>query len=162
MEKILKTKKQIRFQDCDPFNHLNNARYIDYFLNTREDQLAEHYNLSIFESFKASGKSWMVTSNQIAHLKPATTMETVVIESQLIGYSENALLLEMKMWDEQEQTLKAILWTRFKYFDFAAKGVAQHSESLMDLFKAITVLQEKQLFEERCQAVIQELKTSGN
>lgn len=32
-----------RFQDCDPFSHLNNARYIDYFLNAREDQLALFY-----------------------------------------------------------------------------------------------------------------------
>ena len=30
----------VRFQDCDPFGHLNNARYIDYFLNARQDQIA--------------------------------------------------------------------------------------------------------------------------
>ena len=28
-----------RFSDCDPFGHLNNARYIDYFINAREDHL---------------------------------------------------------------------------------------------------------------------------
>ena len=32
MEKVLKSRAKVRFQDCDPFNHLNNARYIDYFL----------------------------------------------------------------------------------------------------------------------------------
>ncbi len=29
------TQIVIRFQDCDPFGHLNNARYIDYFVNAR-------------------------------------------------------------------------------------------------------------------------------
>ncbi len=39
----------IRFQDCDPFGHLNNARYIDYFINAREGHLVEYYNLDIYE-----------------------------------------------------------------------------------------------------------------
>ena len=49
MDKILSTKIKIRFQDCDPFNHLNNAKYIDYFLNVREDQILENYNIDAFK-----------------------------------------------------------------------------------------------------------------
>jgi len=47
MEKLLTKLVKIRFQDCDPFNHLNNSKYIDYFINTREDQLLEYYGLEI-------------------------------------------------------------------------------------------------------------------
>jgi len=36
--KILQSTYQVRFQDSDPFRHLNNARYLDYFVNAREDQ----------------------------------------------------------------------------------------------------------------------------
>lgn len=39
----------IAFSDCDPFGHLNNARYIDYFLNAREQQIKEAYDLSLAE-----------------------------------------------------------------------------------------------------------------
>ncbi|WP_192348725.1 hypothetical protein [Algoriphagus sp. Y33] len=35
VEKIPESNSVIRFQDYDPFNHLNNARYIDYFINAR-------------------------------------------------------------------------------------------------------------------------------
>ena len=39
MKKLLDTLQstvKIRFQDCDPFNHLNNAAYLNYFVNARD------------------------------------------------------------------------------------------------------------------------------
>ena len=45
----LESTAVIRFQDCDPFGHLNNARYIDYFLNARQDQIAAAYGLALYE-----------------------------------------------------------------------------------------------------------------
>ncbi len=30
---------KIRFQDCDPFQHLNATRYFNYFFNSRDDQI---------------------------------------------------------------------------------------------------------------------------
>jgi len=57
MEKILKTKRKIRFQDCNPFNHLNNSKYLEYFINAREDQIAEQYDLDIFNYMQETGLS---------------------------------------------------------------------------------------------------------
>lgn len=34
----------IRFNDCDPFNCLNNSRYSDYLLKARDDHLTEYLN----------------------------------------------------------------------------------------------------------------------
>jgi acyl-CoA thioester hydrolase len=64
------TDVTIRFQDCDPFGHLNNARYIDYFINVREDHLLEHYNLDIFERQKQSNKNWVISKTKISYLFP--------------------------------------------------------------------------------------------
>ena len=159
MEKILKSQRQVRFQDCDPFNHLNNAKYIDYFINAREDQIYEHYQLSAFEYFQNYGKSWLISSNQISYLKPASTMETVTIESQLIQFTNKTLLVEMKMWDKSETELKSVLWTRFVQFDARSNKVCNHSDDLMKLFNDIVVPVEETSFEERCTRIIQELKT---
>ena len=52
MAKELESSALIRFQDCDPFQHLNNSRYIDYFMNAREDQLNQFYDFRIFEVFQ--------------------------------------------------------------------------------------------------------------
>ena len=38
-QKTTKSSSLIRFQDCDPLRHLNNAKYFDYYFNAREDQV---------------------------------------------------------------------------------------------------------------------------
>lgn len=74
MHRILVNKVKVRFQDCDPFNHLNNSKYIDYFINAREDHLLENYNLDIYTMALKEGISWVVASNQISYLRPALMM----------------------------------------------------------------------------------------
>ena len=159
MEKILKTKRKVRFQDCDPFNHLNNSKYLEYFINAREDQIAENYDLDIFKYMKETGLSWVVASNQISYLKPASTMETVVIESQLIQYTANLLLVEMKMWNEHETELKAILWIKFIPYNVQTKKAANHSDDLMQLFESVVLPVDQSIFENRYLEIIQKLKT---
>ena len=158
MEKILKTKRKVRFQDCDPFNHLNNSKYLEYFINVREDQIAENYDLDIFKYMKTTGLSWVVASNQISYLKPAFTMETILIESQLIQYTENLLLVEMKMWNEDETELKAILWIKFIHYNIQAKKVANHSEDLTKLFESVVLPVDQAIFENRYLEIIQKTK----
>ena len=159
MEKILKTKRKVRFQDCDPFNHLNNSKYLEYFINVREDQIAENYDLDIFKYMKTTGLSWVVASNQISYLKPAFTMETILIESQLIQYTDNLLLVEMKMWNEDETELKAMLWVKFIHYNIQAKKVANHSEDLIKLFQSVVLPVDQAIFENRYLEIIQKIKT---
>lgn len=162
MEKILKTKRKVRFQDCDPFNHLNNSKYLEYFINVREDQIAEHYDLDIFKYMRSTGLSWVVASNQISYVKPAFTMETVLIESQLIQFTDNLLLVEMKMWNENETELKAILWIKFIHYDIQAKKTATHSDDLMQLFQSVVLPVDQPVFENRFLEIIQGLKAKVN
>jgi acyl-CoA thioester hydrolase len=137
MEKILKSFRKIRFQDCDPFNHLNNSKYIDYFINAREDQILENYGLDIFSIAEKQGLSWVVASHQINYLKPAFLMETVLIESLLLKYSSKSLLVEMSMWDENHQVLKSVLWTYFIHFNLRSQKPEQHSKELTGLFETV-------------------------
>jgi thioesterase III len=149
MEKLLSSKTKIRFQDCDPFNHLNNARYIDYMINAREDHLVEHYNLDVFEIARTTGRAWVVASNQIAYISPAFTMETVLIESQLIGSSSKTLLVEIKMWNEAHTKLKSVLWVKFVHIDFASQKAVNHSDEFMQFVEGIVLPVEQTVFEER-------------
>jgi YbgC/YbaW family acyl-CoA thioester hydrolase len=70
----------VRFGDCDPFGHLNNARYLDYFINAREDHLKESYQLHISD-FAEQGISWLVGRHEISYLRPASYSEVVFIGS---------------------------------------------------------------------------------
>lgn len=137
--KILTTKRKVRFQDCDPFNHLNNSKYIDYFINAREDQLLDHYDLDIFEISKINGKAWVVVDHKIAYLSAAHAMEEILIESQLIHFSDKSIVIEMKMYDEKKFHLKSIIWTTFVLVDMKTKRPAKHDEDFMKLFAEVYV-----------------------
>jgi len=128
---------KIRFQDCDPFNHLNNGSYIDYFMNHREDMLLEHYDIDVYKMASTIGKSWVSSSNQIAYLKPAFLMETVTIESQLVHYSHTELHVEMCMYNANKSELKAIIWCGFVHFNLLKQCREEHSKKLMDFFKSV-------------------------
>lgn len=112
MDQHLSSFYTIRFSDCDPFRHLNNARYIDYFLNAREDHLRDHYQLDLASIYK-KGMGWVVMQHDITYLRPASFNEKVCILSGLLEVGTEHLLVEMLMLDENKSQLKAILHTRF-------------------------------------------------
>ena len=115
MEKFPQSFYPIRFNDCDPFGHLNNSKYIDYFLNAREDHLKEHYGIDL-KVWAQQGQAFVVSAHEIRYLRPATYNESVPIRSALIGWGDSWLLVEMCMFGKERQ-LKAILWTTFTRID---------------------------------------------
>jgi thioesterase-3 len=133
--KIWESRALIRFPDCDPFNHLNNARYIDYFINAREDHIMANMNLNIYHFAAQKGLGWVVGKNQIAYLKPAFLMETVVIDSTLLRLGERDVFVEMKMWNERKDKLKSVLWSHFVHVNMQTQKPEKHSEELMELFR---------------------------
>lgn len=153
----LESFAQIRFPDCDPFNHLNNTRYLDYFLNAREDHLLTHYDFKIYEFAVQQQRGWVVSGHQIAYLKPALLMETVCLQSRLLYFGEKDVLVEMLMWDEQKLVLKSVLWTTFVHIDLKSARSIEHSQELKDRFTPhLRPLDSPVKFEER----IAQLKTT--
>lgn len=134
MNKVLESTQLIRFADCDPFHHLNNSRYIDYFINAREDHLMKFHDFEIYSYAKKNGKSWVVGQNQIAYLAPANLMEKVIIESTILKWNASDILVEMRMWDENKTRLKSILWTTFVHIDLTTMKRIDHEESLNEKF----------------------------
>lgn len=135
--KLWESKSLIRFPDCDPFNHLNNARYIDYFINAREDHIMANMNFNIYHFAAQQGLGWVVGKNQIVYLKPAFLMEMVVIDSTLLKLGEKEVFVEMKMWNEKKEKLKSVLWSTFVHINMKTQKPEKHSEELMNLFRKL-------------------------
>ncbi|MFK7797015.1 MAG: acyl-CoA thioesterase [Aureispira sp.] len=150
LPKILSSYTRIRFQDADPYKHLNNSKYIDYMLNAREDQVEAAYGLNFVEIAQQRNLGWVVAQQQIAYLKPAYVWETVYIDSQLIQLSKRHLEVEIRMWDENKQDLKAFLWVQFVAVGVKEQKVAEHPEDLMALLQSVVLpLEEQTTFEAR-------------
>lgn len=135
--KILRTKLKVRFQDCDPFGHLNNGKYIDYFMNAREDQLLENYGINVFDEVKNSGRAWVVSNHMIAYIEPVGAMDEIIIDSQLIHFNEKSISIEFRMYDVEKKRLKSTLWTSLVLIDLKTKKATAHNDKFMNLFKEV-------------------------
>ena len=135
--KISESPHIIRFPDCDPFNHLNNSRYIDYLINARKDHLLKHYNIPIYQYAAETKTSWVVALNKIVYLSPAYLMEKVNIQSCIIQMNSSDILVEMLMWDAEKKKLKALLWTSFVHVDLKTQMRINHNESLTQQFSIL-------------------------
>lgn len=132
------TKMQVRFSDCDLYGHLNNIWYVKYFLDAREDHIAQSYGLSLAD-FARQGVGWVVSTNQIAYLKSAKVNERVVLRSAVVNFQENQILVEMQMLDEQRTHVKSIMWSKFVHVGLKDGKRMNHSEELISLFSKVKV-----------------------
>ena len=134
----LQTFYTIRFNDCDPFGHLNNSAYIYYMLNAREDHLRQFHQIDL-DSFYKQGLGWVVSSHEIQYVRPANYNETVCIQSDLIEANDNTLLVEMRMLNENCTSVKALLWTRFTSINIRTGRKENHSPEFMEVLRSLTV-----------------------
>ena len=138
MNKTPSSVYTVRFTDCDPLGHLNNGRYIDYFLNAREDHLQDNYQMNL-KTFYLQGSSWVVSSHEITYLRPADYTERIRIDSRLLHIAPDHLVVELRMTDENETHLKAMMWTRFVPINVKTGRRENHSESFMEFAKSVAV-----------------------
>ncbi|MDB5252116.1 MAG: acyl-CoA thioesterase [Flaviaesturariibacter sp.] len=137
LKKEVESKARIRFSDCDPFNHLNNARYIDYIINAREDQLRDAYGFDIYRLASEKGVGWVSAQTQISYFSPAMLNEEVVIQTRLIGATDKSLLLEALMWNSGKTALKALMWAKLVHYNLQARRSETHAPDLVDFFSRI-------------------------
>ena len=127
----------IRFQDCDPLRHLNNAKYFDYFFNAREDQVPKIYEVEMKDFILAYDAVWVVYNHHISYLKPANMGEWVRINSRVVWFNENTLVVEYCMFDDAKSHLKTLMWSTFKYVGMSTSRTVEHSEEVSVYLKAI-------------------------
>jgi acyl-CoA thioester hydrolase len=136
-EKTPESKMKIRFHDCDPFNHLNNSRYIDYIVTARGDQLLDNYQFDIYQLAREKQVGWVSAQTQISYLVPAYLMEEVTIVTRLLAYGEKRLLFEGLMWNQNKTVLKAVMWVKLVHFHFPTQRSYPHSANLLQFFEQI-------------------------
>lgn len=135
--KVLESKMKIRFHDCDPFNHLNNSRYIDYMVTARGDQLLDNYDFDIYKLAEQQGLGWVTAQTQISYLVPAYLMEEVVIQTQLLHFSDKSLLFEATMWNSDKTILKSVMWVKLVHYNLRTQRSHTHDQNLVELFRHV-------------------------
>ncbi|MFD2201143.1 acyl-CoA thioesterase [Shivajiella indica] len=128
----------IRFQDCDPLRHLNNAKYFDYFFNAREDQVPKLYGVEMIDMIQKYKAAWVVYNHNISYVRPARVGEWVRIMSRLLWFNHNTVVLEYYMTDDSKKELKTVLWTTMRYVTIKEGISTDHQGAILDFLKATT------------------------
>ncbi len=134
--KKTESRVKVRFQDCDPLQHLNNAKYFDYYFNARDDQVPKLYNVEMADIFKAYKAAWVVYNHQISYLKPAMIGEWVRIFSGLVWYNNDTIVVEYYMGDDQNTHLKNIMWSTLKFINVKNGKRLDHTNEILKFLKA--------------------------
>ena len=152
----------IRFQDCDPLGHLNNAKYFDYFFNAREDQVSKIYGYSPGDIFKKFGCSWVVYNHNISYIRSVVYGEWVKIMSRMIFYNHNTALVEYYMTDMEKKHLKCMMWTTIKYVDVTTGRTASHQPEVTQFLEVMRLkdfyFDDRLTVKERIRQIKEELK----
>ena len=155
-QKQTESRVLIRFQDCDPLRHLNNAKYFDYFFNAREDQLPKIYGVEIMDLIKSYDAFWVVYNHHIAYIKPANLGEWVRIITRLIWFDENTIVVEYLMLNDAKSHLKTLMWTTFKYVGMHDARTTNHPDQVNSYLTTMQyqgVNYDPKLFNERVKEV---------
>ncbi|MEX2591155.1 MAG: acyl-CoA thioesterase [Anditalea sp.] len=126
----------IRFQDCDPLQHLNNAKYLDYFFNAREDQVPKLYGIELIDLIRKYQATWVVYNHNISYIRPAKVGEWVRIMSRIISHSHNTVVVEYYMTDDSKKELKTLLWATMRYVTMKDGRSSDHEGAVVAFLKA--------------------------
>lgn len=155
LEKHPSSIVRIRFQDCDPFGHLNNGRYLDYVINAREEQLLDHYDLDIYaERFR--DLNWVVRTSRVAYQVPILPNRQVRIQTALLHHTRSALQVEAVLTDPETNVFHAAAWVNLVHVNLRTGRPAKHDEDLMELFEAVSLGIEPESDAERLKAIKKE------
>jgi acyl-CoA thioester hydrolase len=161
--KVPESKLYVRFQDCDPLGHLNNVRYFDYFLNTREEHTYKYYNLNLMELARQHRANWVVNHHQIAYLRPADLGATIFIQTRLIHFDNTTIVIEGTMLNKDKTKLKSLLWSTMRYVSQETGKPTDHPDDIMDMLEKLDnddLMYDPEGFQERIKQITRKLKAA--
>jgi len=153
MDKLFSSEALIRFSDCDPLGHLNNQRYLDYFLNAREDQLKSYLDFDIYKYAGETGYTWVMFQNQITYLRPVFHNHIVILTSQLLELGDKSLHIEMQMKDSKSEKIYALLWMVAVHIKIDTGKSAPHPAFITNMMEGLIMPSPQASYNERVSAL---------
>ncbi|WP_291724579.1 acyl-CoA thioesterase [Bernardetia sp.] len=162
---LSKTEMLVRFQDCDPYGHLNNGRYIDYFLDGRDNQVTYDYGWRLVDFINEEKKGWVVQKQELGYFRPAIYGEEIVIRTATVFFDDSNLMIECRMLNKDETQLKSLLWMKLVFINLANGRRTQHTENIKEFFTKVRLNEfdaTKITFDERAKELIAFYKSRRN
>lgn len=87
---------QVRPDDIDMFQHVHSAKYIDYVLAARYDQMARCYGMPM-EEFMQNGLGWVIASTYMEYKRPLKMGDYFIVRTQLVQFEKHTAKVEFEI-----------------------------------------------------------------
>lgn len=114
-----RTRIPVRPDDIDMNRHVHNAKYSDYVLAARYDQMERCYGMSM-DDFLERGLSWVVRASYIEHKRPLLLGDVAGVETRVAEIAKHGVKVEFEILREADGKTAARGW-----FDYALVCVAK-------------------------------------
>ena len=120
MNKTIKTKLQVRFNDLDMAGHVHNSVYLNYFEIGRID----YFNQVITNNWNWKEKGILVARNEVDYLKPTHFYDNIFVETFCENVGKKSLTLGYKIFKEKDSVKELCSTGRsiLVCFDFELNG----------------------------------------
>ncbi|MDR2602399.1 MAG: acyl-CoA thioesterase [Spirochaetaceae bacterium] len=118
---------KVRTYECDGYNHVNNANYLNYLEQARYEFLKD-INFD-YKSFVAEGCGLYIAKIEIEYKKPAFVDDEIVIESRPLKKGAVSGVIEQKITRGKEE----IAFARVTWASVDASGRPAKLPALYDL-----------------------------
>lgn len=112
MNSIFSSEIKVRPDDIDMNNHVHNAKYLDYVLTARYEQMTNNYNMSMRE-FIEKGFNWVVSAVHIDWKRALNLDDIAIVKTQMDSIS--GAQCRVNFWIENKETKKLVSDGYFLY-----------------------------------------------
>ncbi|MCL2802021.1 MAG: acyl-CoA thioesterase [Treponema sp.] len=100
---------KVRTYECDGYNHVNNANYLNYLEHARYEFLKE-IGFDYDKAFKA-GYGTYISKIEIEYKKPAFTDDTLVVKSKPVKMGAVSGTISQQIWRGEDLIITAkVTW----------------------------------------------------
>ncbi|HYG16846.1 MAG TPA: acyl-CoA thioesterase [Bacteroidia bacterium] len=118
------TEMQVRPDDIDMFRHVHSARYIDYVLAARYDQMARCYGMAM-EEFLENGFGWVIASSFVEYKRPLVLGEYFIVNTRLVEFEKHTAKVEFEIFKKEGRKLCCNGYFNYTMIDMATGRAKQ-------------------------------------
>ncbi len=107
---------QVRPDDIDLFGHVHSAKYLDYFLAARFEQMTKFYNCGMDE-FLSKGLGWFLQDFNISYKRPLKLGDVAIVHTRIVELARNGSIVAFRIVNEKSQKLVATGTGQFALVD---------------------------------------------
>ena len=129
---------RIRVYHTDLYQHVNNARYLEFLEEGRWQLLEDHIDV---KDFMARGLFFFVVNINISYLNPAKVNDRITVRSGLVKIGNKSAVLKQRITNQTTGKVCASADVTFVISDIRGKALKLNQE-LLEILKQIPAFEE--------------------